>query len=88
MKILDIQSRWWLVSAAGVVLSAVSVIAADAPQQAAARADAILRSEVPYANAAKLAPARIDDERYFAIIRQTLCFIKKPLIDDAVSIVG
>src|SRR5262245_59847416 len=60
-------ARKWqvvLISSAGVVLSAVSVLAADPPQQAAAKIDQVLRSEVPYANAAKVAPPRIDDERF------------------------
>ena len=34
------------------------------PDEAAATADRLLREEVPYANAAKKAPPRIDDERF------------------------
>jgi hypothetical protein len=34
------------------------------PAEVAAQVDQILRTEVPYANAAKTAPARIDDERF------------------------
>jgi len=51
-------------STVGVVLTAISANAADNPSQAAAKADKILRSEVPYANVAKVAPTRIDDERF------------------------
>lgn len=62
-----ISRRNWsvlLISSIGVVLTSISALAADSPQQAAAKADKILRSEVPYANAAKAAPAKIDDERF------------------------
>jgi hypothetical protein len=38
--------------------------AADNISEVAAKVDQILRSEIPYANAAKVAPARIDDERF------------------------
>src|SRR5437764_14279745 len=38
--------------------------AGDSPEKAAAKADRVLREEVPFANAAKKAPARIDDERF------------------------
>jgi Protein of unknown function (DUF1549)/Protein of unknown function (DUF1553) len=38
--------------------------AADRPEDVAGKVDRLLREEVPYANAAKAAPARIDDERF------------------------
>src|SRR5689334_11780338 len=38
--------------------------AAERPAQVAAKVDQLLREEVPYANAAKKAPPRIDDERF------------------------
>src|SRR5437762_1145964 len=37
---------------------------ADSPQKVAAKADRLLREEVPFTNAGKKAPARIDDERF------------------------
>src|SRR5438552_8913988 len=46
------------------VLTAGTVHAAENPQKVAAKADRLLREEVPYANAAKKAPPRIDDERF------------------------
>src|SRR5437016_2377977 len=52
-----------IASSIGVVLSAVS-LGADQPAKVAAKADQLLRSEVPYANAAKAAPPKIDDERF------------------------
>ena len=56
----------WTGQLAGIALALWTplVLAADDPQAAAQKADQILRSEVPYANAAKAAPARIDDERF------------------------
>jgi len=64
---MSFPCRYWqflFASAVGVVLTAFSAAAADSPAQAAAKADKILRSEVPYANPAKVAPTRIDDERF------------------------
>ena len=50
-------SSLWL-TAVGVALFPFLAGAADGPTQAAAKADKLLRSEVPYANAAKVAPAK------------------------------
>ncbi len=48
-----------------ISISAVgSTEAADNPQTVAAQTDRLLREEIPYANAAKKAPPRLDDERY------------------------
>src|SRR5687768_3073979 len=68
-------------SSIGVVLSgaAFSIVAAAEltvpapPAEVAAQVDRILRTEVPYANAAKASPARIDDERFLR--RASLDFI-------------
>ena len=49
--------------AVGVVLSGGS-FAADNVAEVAAKADKLLRTEVPFANAAKVAPTQIDDERF------------------------
>lgn len=53
-----------IVPAAWVVLLAVSSVCAagDNVKEVALKVDAILRSEVPYANAAKVSPGRVDDE--------------------------
>jgi uncharacterized protein DUF1549/uncharacterized protein DUF1553 len=40
------------------------VSAADRPEKVAAKVDRLLRGEVPFANAAKVPPPRIDDERF------------------------
>jgi hypothetical protein len=47
----------------GMCLSSL-VLAADRPETVAAQADGLLREEVPFANAGKVAPIRIDDERF------------------------
>jgi len=64
---VSIHLKWvavGLIPSALVLLSAILVQAAESPQKVAAQADKKLRAEVPYANAAKAAPARIDDERF------------------------
>src|SRR5437016_6298873 len=48
----------------GVILTGRGSVASDRPENVAAKVDQLLREEVPYANAAKTAPARIDDERF------------------------
>jgi Protein of unknown function (DUF1549)/Protein of unknown function (DUF1553) len=63
---MAIMKRFFAVAlsyAVGVVLSGAS-FAADNVAEVAAKADKLLRTEVPFANAAKVAPSRIDDERF------------------------
>ena len=48
---------------AGLVLCCAWAVAGE-PAEVAARVDQVLRSEVPYANAAKTSPGQIDDERF------------------------
>jgi hypothetical protein len=50
-------------SALGLVLTSFTR-AADSPEKVAANVDRLLREEVPFANAGKTAPSRIDDERF------------------------
>ena len=64
MNILANSAARWIAFPAVVVLTSILAQAVESPQQVAAKADKILRSEVPFANAAKAAPARIDDERF------------------------
>lgn len=52
-----------LALAVGLVLPTFANAAGD-PDEAAAGVDRLLREEVPFANATKTAPPRIDDERY------------------------
>ncbi len=55
----------WFARATVIGMMAAAVAhAAEDPQQVAAKTDRLLREEVPYAGAAKKAPARIDDERF------------------------
>src|SRR4029077_19267407 len=57
-------AAWLAVLSIAVVATASRGWGADHAGQVAAKVDSLLRSEVPYANAAKAAPARIDDERF------------------------
>jgi hypothetical protein len=54
---------FFLVLATGIGLVGFA-IAADSPEKVAAETDRLLRAEVPYANVVKVAPPRIDDERF------------------------
>jgi hypothetical protein len=56
----------WALNVAAVVGMMLTGVAlgADGPADVARKADEILRSEAPYANAAKASPGRIDDERF------------------------
>lgn len=46
------------------MLASLAAATGAEPAEVAAKAEQILRSEVPYANAAKASPGRIDDERF------------------------
>jgi len=54
----------WFACGTILWLTAAGACAAENPEKAAAQADRLLRDEVPYVNAAKKAPSRIDDERF------------------------
>jgi len=55
----------WFVSATVVgLIGAGNAQPSEGPEQVAAKTDQLLRDEVPFANAAKKAPPRIDDERF------------------------
>src|SRR5438874_410883 len=56
--------NWFVWATVLGLLVADGTTAADSPEKIAAKADRLLREEVPFANAAKKAPARIDDERF------------------------
>src|SRR5438093_6906304 len=56
--------NWFALAMAIGFLTAGNTVAADSPEKVAATTDSLLRQEVPFANAAKKAPARIDDERF------------------------
>jgi Protein of unknown function (DUF1549)/Protein of unknown function (DUF1553) len=66
-EVAMVASRNLAVSLVVVIVGAViglSASAADSAATVAAKVDQLLRSEVPYANSAKTAPPRIDDERF------------------------
>ena len=57
-------SNWFAYGIVGF-LSIGTVSAAEIPEKAAAKTDGLLREEVPFANAGKKAPPRVDDERFY-----------------------
>lgn len=60
-------SRLWVFFFAALYLTVLAVrplAADDPPAKVAAQVDQLLRQEVPFANAAKKVPPRIDDERF------------------------
>src|SRR5947209_1542941 len=62
---MAIRTAWSLVLVLVSILGFAGQSAAtEPPAQVAAKVDQLLREEVPYANAAKKAPPRIDDERF------------------------
>jgi Protein of unknown function (DUF1549)/Protein of unknown function (DUF1553) len=56
--------NWFAYAAILMAFAVGGTRASEDPQEAAAKTDRLLREAVPYAGAAKKAPARIDDERF------------------------